>query len=352
MAKKAAAKAGATERPAGAGVRIALLIGPELFLQAELAEELRAALEGVHGRVGTFRFDGASATPAAVLDECRTFGLMEPHKLVIVDNADQLVRSAEDEAEDAARRPGQLTRREIVERYAQAPCDAATLVLRAEKWHKGKLDQMIERVGVIRRCEEPSSGEAAAWAVRRARDRHGATLEPGAATRLVERLGCDLSRLDSEIAKLALNAVDGDNAVITPAAVSDMVGRSREEEVWVIQSALLSGDAETALRSIRDALDVSRHHPVLVSWACVDLARKLHGASRGLAAGARPFELMKALRLWGESGNRVLEAAQRVPARRAAGLLREAVEADVRQKTGAGEPERVLEALALRFAAH
>ncbi len=338
----------AADRPdLDASTRIALLTGPELYLHIEHTDRLREALRAAHGEIGIFQFDGATTPVAVVLDECRTFGLMQGHKLVIVDNADQFVKSAGDD-DDGSR----ASRRTLVERYAESPCEGATLVLRSEKWHKGNLDKMIEQVGAVIRCDRFKAPEAVAWAIERCPRRHGAALEPAAAAMLVERTGPDLAKIESELGRLALSVAGpkGKPGSISTAVVRELVGVSREEEVWVIQSALLAGDGATALRAVREALDVSRHHPVLVSWACVDLARKLHGASRGLAAGARPFELMKALKLWGSGGEAVLNAARRIDSSRAASLFREAVECDVRQKTGRTDPERALEALALRFA--
>lgn len=369
MAKRPASPNGAP-RPAGprggglsAHTRVALLVGPELFRQAEHAESLRAALADAHGKVGVFRFDGATTPVAQVLDECRTFGLMEPHKLVIVDNTYAFLRAkAEEDAEEAgepepAASAGGFTRREMLERYIAAPCESATLLLRSEKgFTLGKLGPAIAKVGAVIECKEPSVVEARRWAIERAAAPYEAVLNPDAADLLLERIGPDLARLDSELAKLATNAAPagakpaGSPAIITAAAVAEMVGMSREEEVWGIQSALLSRDPHVALRSVREAIAVSRHHPVLVSWACVDLARKLHGAARGLEAGMNPFQLRGPLRLWGPSEQAIIGAAKRVRPADAAALLRDAVESDVRQKTGASDPERALEVLALRFA--
>ncbi|MFM9995393.1 MAG: DNA polymerase III subunit delta [Phycisphaerales bacterium] len=370
MTRRPASSDGAIRPPrpkSGGGLsahtRVALLVGPELFRQAEHTEALRATLTAAHGPVGVFRFDGATAPVAQVLDECRTFGLMEPHKLVIVDNTYAFLRAKADEdgeeggAPEPAASASGFTRREMLERYIAAPCDSATLLLRSEKgFTLGKLGPAIAAVGGVIECKEPSPVEARRWAVDRAASPHKAVLNPDAADLLIERIGPDLARLDSELAKLATNAdrsegrPDGAPAIITAKAVAEMVGMSREEEVWGIQSALLSGDPHVALRSVREAIAVSRHHPVLVSWACVDLARKLHGAARGLEAGMNPGQLRVPLRLWGPSEQAILGAAQRVRPADAAALLREAVESDVRQKTGASDPERALEVLALRFA--
>lgn len=312
---------------------IAVLAGPEAFLRSLYTAKIREELTKAHGEIDTFQFDGQSAPAADVLDECRSFGLMASHKLVIVDNADQFVKEAN---------------RPLVERYAEHPTENATLVLRSDKWNKGKLDAMIEKVGVIIDCQPLSDAAALAWATKRCEKERRASLDRAAGQLLIERLGTDLGRIDSELEKLATAA--GEGGTITAALVAEFVGASREEEVWAIQGSLLSGDPSRTLAHLRDALDVSRQPTVLVSFACLDLARKLHGASAALAGGAAPGSLMKPLKLWGPTLDAVTNAARRVPHAAAASLLADCVKADVRQKTGLGDPGRTLEVVALRFA--
>lgn len=334
-----AKKSAETKAPAAltAEHRIVVLVGKEPFLQAEYTAQLKEALVAKFGEIDTFRFDGPGATAAAVLDECRTFGLMQQHKLVVVDQADQLVKEEN---------------RPLVERYAAAPSEGATLVLRCDKWNKGKLDALIEAVGVIKECAALPADKAAGWAIKRCQKRHNCTLEPEAASMLVDRLGAELGKIDTELAKLAahVGSEPGKPGTITPEVVAELVGMGREEEVWVVQSVLIGATPERALSCIRDAMDVSRHHPTLVTYACVDLARKLHGAARGIKLGANPWQLAGKLRLWGSSKDAILAAAAKADPARLAGLFREAVEADRRQKTGQADPARSLEALALRFA--
>jgi DNA polymerase III subunit delta len=336
--------------PLSADQRIVVLVGKEPFLQGEFTVQVRDLLTKAHGQIDVFRFDGASASAGEVLDECRTFGLMQQHKMVVVDNADAMLKGADDEGA-RGRRKGP---RELFEDYAEAPCDAATLVLRAEKWNRGKLDGLIENVGVIKHLEAPTAAQAVSWAIKRSQKRHNANLERDAAELLVERMGPDLGRLDTELAKLALLAAGPDAkadqaATITRALVTEVVGLSREEEVWVLQTALLNPSRAAALSRLHEVLDVSGHHPTLVTWACVDLARKLHGAARGLRAGENPWALTKTLKLWGAAQDAVFSAARKADPDRLAGLLKSAVEADWKQKTGQSDPQRALETLALRF---
>lgn len=269
-----------------------------------------------------------------MLDECRSYGLLAQHKLVIVDQADQLVKEAN---------------RPLVERYAAHPSEGATLVLRADKWHKGKLDGLIESVGAIIECEPPSEPAAIKWARERAEKRYQSTIQESAAALLIERLGPDLGRIDSELAKLSTAA--GPGKPITADLVSLFVGLSREEEVWAIQATLLSGDAARILAQLREMLEVSRLPPTLISYAFIDLARKLHGLSAGIRAGMNPFTLKYPLKLWGGSSVEILTpAASKADPRTVAAVLAACINSDVRQKTGLGTAERALEVTALTFA--
>jgi DNA polymerase III subunit delta len=306
--------------------------GPEVFLRTLYTQQLKDALNKAHGNFDVLHFDGASAPAADVLDECRSFGLMAQHKLVIVDNADQFVKEAN---------------RPLVERYAENPSDGATLLLRADKWNKGKLDTMIEEVGAIIHCEQPREAEAQAWAITRCQKRYNAPLEKQAAAMLVERLGPDLGRIDSELAKLTTAAEEG--KPVTPELVREFTGTTREDDAWSIQQVLFTGEPERAIRRLRDILDISGESNVPVSFAMMDLARKLHGVCAGLKSGMKPGELVRPFRFYGFIPDSIVEAARRCPSSVLAALLADCVAADVRQKSGLGEPGRTLEMNVLRF---
>ncbi|MBL8874591.1 MAG: DNA polymerase III subunit delta [Phycisphaerae bacterium] len=331
MAKKASSSG--PRKALDTDCRVVLLVGSDSFIAGEHTQALREKLLAKHGEMDVLTFDGQNANLAEVLDECRSFGLMQQHKMVVVDNADQFVK------ED---------KRPLVERYAQEPSDGATLVLRATKWHKGKLDEMIEAVGKIVTCDEIEESQAVTWAMKRAEKRHAAKLDLKAAQALVERVGTELGRIDCELAKLA---VAGDKpGVITTDLIARFVGRSREEEVWDIQATLVSGDSAQAVAHVRDLIQISRQPTVMIIWAMTDLARKLHGAARGIRAGVNPFALVGTLKLFGPSKDIILRTAGKIDPIAAAELFDACVKADVAQKTGLGEPERSAEILAMKFA--
>jgi DNA polymerase III subunit delta len=338
MAKKATSET--NERP-DAACRIVLLTGPDQYLQAEHVAVLKALLQKEYGEVDVLHFEGKSAQAAEVLDECRSFGLIAAHKMIVVDDADQLVKEAS---------------RPLFERYATAPSEGATLVLRATKWSPGKLDAMIDEVGRRVRCEPLSPEMAVKWSVLRCRKRHRAELEADAAETLVERVGTEMGRLDSELAKLAAAADVGTGSSevlprITVALVGQFVGIRREEEVWGVQETLLFADAAAAVTHVRRLLDVSRQPSQLILWAMSDLSRKVLGASHAARKRINPFHVAKVLKLWGPSKDAVLHAASTTDPAAARRVLDACVKADARSKSGLTDADAAVERLAIDFAA-
>ncbi len=340
-----------------AATKVAVLCGPESFLQQLYTRQLKDALEAKFGEVETVMMDGTSASAAEVLDECRSFGLLASHKIVIVDNADAVVK------ED---------NRPLFERYVtglasggeesggllgsgdgEAP--GAVLVLRASTWRPGKLDAMIEALGdggAVIKCEEVQEDKAAQWAITRCAKTHGATIDLPAAALLVDRVGTDLGRLDSELGKLATAALadGGKKSTISRELVGQFVGMSREEEVWSIQERVVGGaGAEGAIRAVRDALEVSRHPAALVSYAMNDLARKLHACAHAAKQGKNFYQVRGPLRLFGAGGDAIFNAAATMGPEACRGLLNSALEATLRDRTGLGESGRTLERLALKI---
>ena len=350
MAKQAGDGGGSVENAA-----VVLTTGPERFIALDVTEKVRASATKKHGEVATFVFDGASCQAAEVLDELRTMGLMASAKIVIVENAEQMLKEKDEEegasAAPAVRGFARKSAREMMTEYAASPEQNSVLLLRAGgKWNKGKLDTaIVDGGGVIIDCQPPGPAEAERWCVTRAK-KHGAAIDPQGAKMLVENIGCELGRLDSELEKLAIAASARGTKEITAEIVSEMVGFSREEEsIFALQRYLLQGEAEVALRQVRQMIDVSRQSPASLMVAMVDLARKLDGVCRGLAARESEGVIGARLKLWGSSVAVLMSAGRRLKPGQTAALLAAAVESDSRIKSGRGEPEHIVEALVLRF---
>jgi DNA polymerase III delta subunit len=327
-----------------AAMRIVVLHGPEVFLLTEGAKRLYELLEAEHGTdaIQRFTFDGETAELADVLDELRTFGLFQDHKLVIVDKAERFLGGgAKDADEGAGGSKGQgAARRRALEAYAENPCAGATLLLRAEKWHRGKLDKLVAKVGAVIKCEHPKDRDAVAWAVAACPDRHGLAIERPAAQLLVGRVGPGLARLDTELAKLA--AFVGPGRKIGRDDVVELVGLSRQEKAWELQTAIMTGQPGVACAKMRELREVSQLEKELVTWAVndllrrlaiSDLLRRLHTVAQLSRQGVGLRSLIRPLRLWDSTGDRIIEVARRSDPGIFARLLDRAVRTDLANNT-------------------
>ena len=317
-----------------ANTRICVLYGAEAMLKRQHLDRLRDALQAEHGQIETIIFDGVTVELADVLDELRSYGLMQQYKVVIVDDADQFV--------------GRY--RQALERYAVSPVDNATLVLRSGKWNKGKLDKAIEKVGCLIKCEALSQPEAAQWLMLRAKANHSRELDQATAMTLVRRLGSDLTRLDAEVAKLALLTADGEP--IDAGLIDDVVGRGSDEDAWEVQEAFLEavcrGGAGSpggrVIEKLHELIELSGQPDVLVAYFVADLVRKLYLALMMRRQGMPEGQIGRALKIWPAERQALFMSLLRRLNEEAAGkLFDRIVELDGRSKSGRGDPTRNLE---------
>lgn len=322
-----------TEATFSGDEKLVVLYGKDDFLRTHYTQHLRAALqEKSDAEVETIRFSGDNAQLADVLDELRSFGLMQQHKLVVVDEADEFVKKF----------------REALERYAAGPVDTATLLLRAQKWNRGNLDKTIVKIGAVIECNVMSGRDAERWVVKHGDEMHQVTITPRAAAMLVEHMGPDRGLLDSEIGKLRAGLPAGESTLDVK-HVEATVGRASDEMAWEIQQALLSGDAASAIAKLHELTDLSGQAPELVMYFVSDLVRKLHHASVMLQRGGRDFDICKAMGLWGDRTRPFMDAAAKLGPPRAARLLETLVETDRRAKSGFGDLGTGLETFCVLF---
>ncbi len=326
-------------------MRIVVLHGKEQFLINEASRRYTDLLREAYGDVARFDFDGETAEIADVLDELRSLALFEPHKLVVVDAADKFLAEANADEDVPKPKKRQLSCRRILEAYAEKPVEQASLLLRADFWRAGKLDKLVAKVGVVRKYAPLKEAEAVKWCVEACSGRHGAKIDRAAARLLVERVGTGLARLDTELAKLAAFSGSG---TIGLDEVRELVGRSREEQAWALQSAIMSGSAAEACTKLRELLEISRIDETLVAWAITDMLRRIHTASQLIRQGVGEQSFRQSLRMAWPPGDRMLEVARRAEPRRIAELFNEAVGTVHRTRSSFGDRERNLEVLTVR----
>ena len=209
------------------------LVGDDSFLQLQELARIAAAVGQAAQRND---YDGESAQLADVLDELRCYSMFGGGcaKLVVVRNADAFVTKF----------------REQLEEYVAAPSDSGTLVLRlASLPANQRIYKLIAKSGEIVPCEPPK--DLARWAADRAKSAHKVQLSVDAARVLADLIGDDLGRLDTEIAKLAIQSDDGKVTVDT---VAENVAFTREREMWDLTNAVAAGNTTEALRRWRQLI--------------------------------------------------------------------------------------------------
>ncbi len=317
-----------------ASMRMVILHGKEQFLMKRYSEMLKDALEQAYGDIDVVTFDGDNTDLATVLDEVRTYDLLMRHKLIVIDKADSFVASKDS---------SKTSPRKALERYAASPVEHATVLLRASTWRPGNLDKAVGKIGLVYKLTQLSESDSMRWCVGRALKAYECECQPNAAQLLVQKIGTSLTRLDHELQKLA--AVVGESKVIKQEDVVQMVGLSREEQAWEIQSVLLSGDLKIAMSKLGELLHVSRQPKELLMWSIVDLTRRLNATSELLDCGRSQGEIRKSLKLFGPSGDSIIAKARSHKTRDLAALFTHAVSVDVKTRSGLLEGEHGLEQL-------
>lgn len=346
MARPAKGKSAPPPDPV-ASMRIVVLHGADSLRKRDWTGRFIDVMTEAFGEIQRFDFDGATIEPAVILDELRSYGLLQQHKLVVLENADQFLVLKEDE--DSVPAGGRRrTARQLMEAYAASPVEDATLLMKADSWRKSKLTELVMKVGAVVRFDPPKDSEAVDWVVGEGAQRHDVKINRNAAQLLVERLGSGLDRLDMELAKLA--SFVGPGKTVKRELVVDMVGMSREEEAWILQEAMATGDADAALSKLRELMDVSRHNEVPLMWGVIDLTRKLYASSKLMRQGMDDYTVAQQIGLWGESRGPILRAAKKIDSHQLAQLLRNAVMTDKKNKSGMANPRRSLEVLTMHIA--
>ncbi len=314
-----------------ASTRILVLAGPEGALRREAMAQLRAAMQAEHGEVELINFNVETAELADVLDELRSFGLMQQYKIVMADNADDFVS----------------THRKVLERYAENPVSHGTLVLACGVWRPGNIDKLIAKVGVIFPCKELSAADVKSRLIAWTEAEQGRKLSAQAAQALVERVGPNLMRLEQEVAKLSL--LTEANESIGTELIDAVVGRSSDEDAWAVQETVMGfiadsrGGVAPTIARLRELIDLSRQADTLVAYFVADAIRKLYLGLALQKQGASPFQIAQQMKMWGPKQGAFLGALRKLSEPAAGSMFDQLVRMDARAKTGYADAARNLE---------
>jgi DNA polymerase-3 subunit delta len=245
------------------------LVGDEPFLQLQKLQQIIAQFPPDVQRID---IDGERAELSDVLDELRSFAMFgggDGKKLVVVRDADEFISRFREQLED----------------YVSNPSTSATLVLRVSSLPKGqRIYKAIAKTGAIEPCDPPKEWELPKWIMERGKAEHKIAVAPDAAKILTERIGAQLGRLDSELAKLALASTSGK---VSTEDVMHGVTFQREQEMWEMTGELTNGDVAAAVRRWRNLVELDPSTEFrAVTWLAMwleEMKLALTGRTAGIA---------------------------------------------------------------------
>ena len=178
-------------------------------------------------------FYGKDAEWADIVNACRRYPMFSDKQVVVLKEA-QAMRNIE-----------------RLESYIEKPLSSTMLVVAYKNKKvdgRTKLAKLLKEKGALLTTKKLYDNELPEW-TQQLEYAKGYTINPKALFLLIDHIGNDLSRLNNEIDKLALN-LSGRNT-ITEDDIETYVGVSKEFNVFELQQAIASRDLYKAIRIIK-----------------------------------------------------------------------------------------------------
>jgi len=300
---------------------------------AQCGKLLDNLLEPSQRTTGLFDADAESVTAAEVLDDLRTLPFLTDKRVVLIRGADDFVSN----------------HRSLFEKYFDNPCPTGRLILVVKTWNKStKLAKKLTKVGKLISVAQPSRKELPRRIIDYANDAHGKKITYGTAQLLIELTGDDLTRLYSEIDKLALYA-DADKT-ISPRHIEALIGHNRLFSAFAVIDAVIAGNPGVAVERLRGmfAQDKSAEYTVVGAFAFH--FRRMFNARVLLDRRTPRRQIESRLRIWGDTDGFFARLHQ-MSLRQISQYLQQLAETDYAIKTGHTNAKVAMEQLVLRLSA-
>ena len=241
--------------PAPTAGGICPVFGNDRFLKQLAIQHLVPGDDDGDEDFGAVFLDGAVVEWVDVMDELSTrslFGSTGP-KTVVVDHGDAFVKE----------------NRDSLEKRLDTSDVAGLLVLMVDSWPANtRLYKRCDKSCVQVDCNPPMTkrgrskshddAKTMKWLIHRANETYEFELPSAGAGVLVELTDRDFGRMDQELAKLSLYAID---EKLDPITIRGIVGGWPAQTMWEVIDAATEGDAGTAI-NLLDQLIRSGEHPL------------------------------------------------------------------------------------------
>ncbi len=233
-----------------------------------------------------------------------------------------------------------------IESYLTHPFPSACLVLSTtQKKGMEKLQAAVEAVGGVVHFSPPTERDAPRWLQMRARQQQK-VLSPQAASFLVEQVGVDLYRLQSELEKLG--AYVGDREKIEVEDAREAVTSQRSFTVFELLRYVGQGQTRQAIAALRKLL-LAGEQPLVILALLARQIRILWQAKDGVKQKMPTAELGRSLNLYPAVLRNYMQQAEFFSEVELYRIHRVIRETDLALKSTGTAPQRHLEALVLKL---
>ena len=241
---------------AGTPDRLYLLQGDDDVEKSALASQFATLVEDGLGAFNVERIHAGDMTTgdklasgvASVIAAARTQPMMSPWRIVIVQQAEQMLvpRRESDAASRAA---------DALEAYCQQPERQTVLVLvaLAAVDRRSRMYKLLAKVATLVDCGVLADQHDAEQWVQAKMAAARVAIEPAAVRLMALRAGTDLKRLRGDVERLLLYALG--QAKITVDDVKQIAGPATLQDDWAMTTAIEQGNPAEALRQLALMLD-------------------------------------------------------------------------------------------------
>lgn len=294
-------------------------------------ELLNGLLEPSQRTTGFFDADADSVSIQEVLDELRTAPFLTGKRVVRIKGADEFISQ----------------NRSLLEKYFDNPCPTGRLILTVGSWDsRTKLAKKLPQVGKLIDVAPPTRKELPYRLVEYAKDAHDKNLSLSTAILLIELTGDELTRLYSEIDKLALYI--GDQKVISQKHVESLIGHNRLFSAFAVIDAIIAGNAPAAIERLRSMFEADKSTEYTVVGAFAYHLRKMFDAKVLLDKGVPQRQIETKLRIWGDT-NAFFTHLRQMSLKQIGRYLQQLGETDYAIKTGQTQVQVAMEQFVLKL---
>jgi len=191
---------------------------------------------------------GSDVTVYDVINNAKRFPMMADYQVIIVKEAQHLVKTIENLAD-----------------YAEHPTPTTILVL-CYKYKKldgrKKLAKVIKKTGILFESKKLYDDQVPKW-IRRVLAGKGYKIEDKAALMLTEYLGNDLGKITNELGKLMSLLPKG--STISALAIEENIGISKDYNIFELRKAIGTKDVVKANKIINYFAQNSKTNPLVVT---------------------------------------------------------------------------------------